>query len=50
MENLGIYPSIECVICMENIKDMHIFNCGHANVCGQCYKEYGKEKCPTCNQ
>ena len=49
-QNLGLYSSTKCIICMETVKDIHIFDCGHANVCRKCYKEYGKDKCPTCNQ
>lgn len=48
-QNLGIYPSSECVVCLEKIqKELVFFECGHANVCPECWKDKPKEKCPVC--
>jgi hypothetical protein len=48
-QNLNLYPSEECVICYEKLgRNRIIFECGHINVCRECWGQRGREKCPVC--
>ena len=46
--NVGLYPSTECVICLEPLKQAKPFDCGHVNVCSECWDDESTEKCPVC--
>ena len=45
-ENLGVYPSTECCICLEALTSSKVLKCGHANVCTKCAEQV--TKCPLC--
>ncbi len=49
-QNAGIYMSTDCLICLkENMKNVTVFDCGHANVCSECAINYPNKKlCPLC--
>jgi hypothetical protein len=46
--NMGVFPSTECVVCLEAMKKAVCFECGHVNVCSGCWKDRPKTKCPIC--
>lgn len=46
--NLGLHLAEECCICLEKIKELHLFDCGHGNVCVECFKKYNQKNCPLC--
>jgi len=49
LENMHMYPSTECVICLGKNDNKEYFDCGHGNVCVKCLKDYNsKELCPIC--
>ena len=49
MDNLGIHMEKECCICFNDNVNMHIFDCGHANVCNQCYESNENDKNEKCH-
>ena len=56
MKTIGVTFADECIICLDEAQkwqksDVSIFQCGHVNVCKDCFKQQGlnaKTKCPQC--
>jgi hypothetical protein len=45
------FPSEKCMVCLESTPDVIYVNCGHVNVCKECYTQLDDEyinQCPHC--
>ena len=51
-ESQHIPESMECIVCMENAKEIMMEPCGHVCICRQCAETMrlasGRVKCPVC--
>ena len=51
---IEILDSLECIICMENLKEVMLEPCGHVCICRACAERLrlpsGRVKCPVCVQ
>lgn len=47
-KNIGVFMSTECTICLEKLKNAVLFDCGHGNVCGECWGKRQTKTCPLC--
>ena len=49
---IEIPDSLECIICMENLKEVMLEPCGHVCICRACAERLrlpsGRVKCPVC--
>lgn len=53
----NVSPDPECIICMDNFKNVVLYPCGHLSLCKNCYLKlplkhlgqyFPKRECPTC--
>ena len=51
-EVIEVPDSLECIICMENMKEVMLEPCGHVCICRECAERMrlssGRVKCPVC--
>ena len=51
-EVVEVPDSLECIICMENMKEVMMEPCGHVCICRECAEKMrlpsGRVKCPVC--
>lgn len=47
MSNLGMHVEPKCMVCLEG-SSSHKYDCGHINVCRECYDRWKVERCPVC--